>query len=247
MTTPASRLSLVPPRPEPIQLHIGAGMTHIDGWVNQDLYPAENIDLAFDLMKTWPLADNSVKTAYASHVLEHLPDPHHFFRELWRVCRPNASVMIRVPYGAHDAAWWDLTHLRPWLAASFCFLQPGYADAVKNPQHNAWDCPFGVEVVQLRLAGFIARKLRRWYWRVLLWDWLPFMWNGIEEITAYMYALKSPEAIAEYLSRYKPATVPIKYAAWEYQVFGRPPPLHGEPLKLIDIADGEPIATTYKV
>jgi hypothetical protein len=103
-----------------------------------------------------------------------------------------------------------------------------------------------VEIVQLRLAGFIARKLRRWWWRVWLWSWIPHMWNAIEEITVYLYALKSPEAVAEYLTRYKPATVPVKYSAWEYQVFGRPTPLPGEPLKLIDIAQGVPISATYK-
>lgn len=244
MTNPA--LSLVPPRPKAVRLHLGCGDTHLDGWLNQDKYKTDCTDIEFNLLQPWPLEDNSVEAFYASHVLEHIHDPEHFFREMWRVAQPNASVILRVPYGAHDAALWDRTHVTAWVAASFCFLQPGYAKAVKNHQHDAWQWPYGVEVVQLRLAGFIARKLRRWWWRIWLWDWLPFMWNGIEEITAYLYVLKSPEAVAEYLSRHKPATVPIKYAAWEYQVFGRPAPLPGEPLKLIDIADGEPIAATYK-
>ena len=229
-----------------IRLHIGAGKSHMDGWVNQDLYSAPGIDLVFDLMGTWPLEDNSVSVAYASHVLEHLPDPRHFFRELWRVCRPNAEVMIRVPYGAHDAAWWDLTHLRPWFAASFCFLQPGYGASVKNPQHDDWQWPFGVEVIQLRLNGMIARKLRHWWWRIWLWPYLTYLWNAIEEINAYLYVLKSPDAVAEYASRRNGAMVFVKYAAWEYQVYGRPVPPPGEPLKLIDIAKGEEL-TTYKV
>lgn len=226
---------------EPISLQIGAGKKAMAGWVNQDMFPAPGIDLTFDLMGAWPLKDNSVKEVYCSHVLEHLPDPRHFFRELWRVCRPNASVIIRVPYGSCDLAMSDVTHLRPWFATSFCFLQPGYAEELGNAQHDEMmPYPFGIEIIQLRLAAFFARRLRRWYWRVLLYEWLPYFWNAVEEMHAYLYALKSPDAVAEYCTRHP--NVHVMYAnhvAWKHQVYGEDPlSLEGDGGVLINIADG---------
>jgi SAM-dependent methyltransferase len=230
-----------------IRLHLGAGKRSQEGWINQDMYPAPGIDLVFDLMGTWPLEDNSVSAAYACHVLEHLPDPQHFFRELWRVCQPNASVTVRVPYGGNDLALSDITHLRSWFAPSFCFLQPGYAAVTGNGQHAEWKWPYGVGVIQARLNGKIARKLRHWYWRIWLWPYLTYMWNSIEELIAYLYVLKSPEAEAEYASCHGADMVFVQYVAWKHQVYGIPAPLTGEPLELMDIANGEPISATYKV
>ena len=207
-------------RPGEIELHLGAGRTHMDGWVNCDLYPAPGVDVVFDLMQPWPFADNTVRTLYASHVLEHLPDPRAFFREAWRVCRPNAEVILRVPYGAHDSAMWDLTHLRPWFGESFCFLTPGYAEGTKNPQHGDWQWPFGIHVVRFRVHGRLAWHLRR-RWLQWLWPYVRFIWNGIEELNVGLYPLKSPEAIAEYQSRHPAMTFAASYCAGEHHLQGK--------------------------
>lgn len=206
-------------------------------WTNCDLYQAEGIDLVFDLMKPWPIADSSIQAVYASHVLEHLSDPKAFFSELWRVCQPNASVVIRVPYGGCNLAMSDIEHVRPWFATSFCSMQPQYTNDSRCLQHADWAWPFGIAIVQLQVCESIARKMGHWYWRLLGEDWIPYLWNAIVEVKAHLYALKTPEAVAEYCSTHERMnTVPVNYVAWQHQVFGTKPPTGNA--TLINIADG---------
>jgi SAM-dependent methyltransferase len=135
--------SLEPPT-EPVLLHLGCGGQRQAGWINCDLTPGPAVDVTFDLLKPWPFPADCADEIYASHVLEHLHDPCAFFREAWRVLKAGHRLHLRLPYGGHRAAWWDHTHVKPWFAESFCFLQPGYAEAIGNPQHDAWDTPFGI-------------------------------------------------------------------------------------------------------
>lgn len=66
-----------------------------------DAYPAApegNIEtLACDLNATWPLLDAQLDYAIALEVIEHLENPRHFFRELYRVLRPGASAFVSTP------------------------------------------------------------------------------------------------------------------------------------------------------
>src|SRR5216117_2060518 len=117
---------------DPLKIHIGCGNHRIPGYVNCDLHQTGATDRVFDCTGPWPFPDNSASTIYCSHTLEHLADFKGFFKEAYRVLQPDGNLQLRVPYGGHRAAWWDVTHLRPWFAESFCFLQPGYDSAVSN-------------------------------------------------------------------------------------------------------------------
>lgn len=44
------------------------------------------------------VADESYATVYASHILEHLPDPHGALRNWWRILRPGGNLIICVPH-----------------------------------------------------------------------------------------------------------------------------------------------------
>lgn len=59
-----------------INLELGGGNNPNPGFFNMDILPLERVDLVWDLERTpWPLPDNCVHKAVASHVLEHL-NPH---------------------------------------------------------------------------------------------------------------------------------------------------------------------------
>lgn len=48
-------------------------------------------------------------------------------QELHRVAKPNARLVVAVPYGSSDDAWEDPTHLRPYFLKSFSyFAQPAF-------------------------------------------------------------------------------------------------------------------------
>ena len=226
---------------EPIggwHLNLGAGKSDRQpGLLNCDLYPGDNIDVAFDLTQMWPFPSNSVASIYLSHVLEHLLDPKAFFREAHRCLQPNGSLLIRVPYGGHRAAWWDLEHVRPWFAESFAMLQPGYAESVGNPQHDAWAWPFSVSV-QLRVSYRLARWLRHWYWRWAFCRMPTFFDSEIEELWAQCYALKTEDAVARYQQNHTPNVVGMTYTAWNHHLNDTPPT---KAPRLVDLSQGHGI------
>lgn len=214
---------------QPLLLHVGCGKRPIKGWVNADLYPGPDVDVAFDLQKDWPFPDNAASFLYASHVLEHLTDPQAFFREAWRVLHPNGQVIIRVPYGGSAMAWIDLTHVRPWYAESFCFLQPGYADDIFNPQHDGWRYPFGITTVDLRLSPTLAPLLRRRWLRRLVLPRLKYLTNVVDELWACLFTLKTPEAVALYRQTHPDANaLGTRWVMYRSHFTGGPPKRPGE-------------------
>ena len=222
-----------------LRLNLGCGTGRMEGFVNCDYLPTAYTDAVFDACGPWPFKDDSVEHIYASHMLEHLPDPQAFFREAWRVLRPSMSTMLlRVPHGGHRAAWWDLGHLRPWFPESFCFLQPGYAQAVRNPQHDAWTTPFDVQVIQLRLAPDWAWRLRSRWRRKLLWTAMEMANDWCEELFIHVAPLKSPEAVAAWhaVPGHQGNLVPIMYTAWRHHMQRRPLPA-GQPAEMVSLIE----------
>jgi predicted SAM-dependent methyltransferase len=83
----------------PIKLNIGT-RTKNKGWKNFDIDPGPDVDYVGDCMDLSQLADNSVETIYASHVLEHVSyqkDLQATLKEWFRVLVSGGEVMISVP------------------------------------------------------------------------------------------------------------------------------------------------------
>lgn len=218
------------------RLNVGSGMGWIDGWVNCDLYPGPHVDEVFDCQGKWPFPDNSVQDITSSHMLEHLSDPKAFFREAWRVLIPNGAVALRVPYGGHRAAWYDLEHKRPWFAESFAFVQPGYAKSVGNPQHDGWEWPFAVDCCDYRLGFRVAPYFRRRWLRALFLPWVSCVPDWCEELYVYLSALKTPDAVDTWCRSHSPNLIPSRYVVLRHHLEGkRPKP--GDTSELIPIAE----------
>jgi SAM-dependent methyltransferase len=204
-----------------VRLHLGCGMTRQEGhgWVNCDYIQTDYADLVFDVQQRWPLADSSVHEIYAAHMLEHLTDYRTFFKEAWRVLIPNGQMFLRLPHGANRAAWWDVEHVRPWFAECFAFLQPGYADSIRNPEHSEWTAFFGVHSADQRISGKFAPVLRWKIGRHLLLPWIDNIENALEELHVYLFALKDQEAIQRYRERNPGNCVPSRYVIYEHHYY----------------------------
>lgn len=114
-----------------MKLNVGCGRNIQQGWVNLDFAPLPGVDIVADLEKCAtqpiPLEDSSVEEFLLSHVLEHITASLSLMQELWRIAKPNAKMIIRVPHGASDDAWEDPTHVRAYFGTSFgYFSQPYY-------------------------------------------------------------------------------------------------------------------------
>jgi SAM-dependent methyltransferase len=112
-----------------IQLDIGCGENPQPGFVGIDILPLPNVDIVWDLEKTpWPLEDESVVRAIASHVLEHI-EPHggifiNVMNEIWRVLKPGAQFAFVVPYGESAAFIQDPTHCNPMNETTMHYFDP---------------------------------------------------------------------------------------------------------------------------
>ena len=102
-----------------LKLNLGCGEKRPEGFINVDKYGEP--DVRHDLETfPWPWEDNSVDEVLMIHVLEHLgqqPDVYiGIFKELYRICQPDAVIRIAVPHHRHDNFFADPTHVRPVTA-----------------------------------------------------------------------------------------------------------------------------------
>lgn len=215
---------LVSIRP-PVNINIGCGRALSpteEGWINCDLYPGPGVDKVFDACDLWPFDSESVAHIVTNHTLEHLVNYMGFFREAWRVLIPNGQLTIRVPYGWHQSAWWDFTHLRPWLQESFATLQPGFTHFTRNYQHEDMGFAFWVSNIVMILEAPFAR----------LWRFPPLrpfvrcagrhLLNVFKDILVEaVKTTKNDPHSAAFGGSHHPAVVPCSYGAMEHEYYGR--------------------------
>jgi SAM-dependent methyltransferase len=60
----------------------------------------------------WPIKDSEFDMVYSSHCIEHLSDPKKAVEEIWRVAKPGALVVIKIPHFSSRVAWTDIEHTR---------------------------------------------------------------------------------------------------------------------------------------
>ncbi len=111
----------------PVKINLGCGTKKVRGSIGVDIVPSPAVDVVADFTYGLPFKDNSADAVYAYHLLEHMDDFMGFMNEIWRVCRPNALVYIKVPHGSSPyVTWKDPTHKRGMFIASFAYFDDTY-------------------------------------------------------------------------------------------------------------------------
>ncbi len=100
-----------------MKLNLGCGNKSYEGFINVDKYPTSTSHVVFDLETTpWPWEDNSVEEIRLIHALEHIGRDSDTYlgiiKELYRICKNGAAVVIHVPHPRHDNFLGDPTHVR---------------------------------------------------------------------------------------------------------------------------------------
>jgi len=124
-----------------IRLDLGCG-EHKQGpdWVGMDIQALPGVDIVHDFLDVpWPLPDESVLTAVASHVLEHIPKTQVIYRndkletinpfimvmdELWRIMKPDGKLAVIVPHGSSPGYIQDPTHTTPLNEITWLYFDP---------------------------------------------------------------------------------------------------------------------------
>ena len=111
------------------RLNLGCGQDIKQGYVNLDSVRMPGVDKVHDLNKIpYPFKDNTFDITYASHVLEHLDDVPGVLRELRRISKPEAKIIIRVPFFPSMYAASDPTHKHFFTYKTFDY----FADVETN-------------------------------------------------------------------------------------------------------------------
>ena len=128
-------------------LNLGCGRVIQDEACNVDQYPGEGVDLVTNFeCDRLGVADDSIETFYACHVLEHIRNILSLMQECWRIAAPGAVMHIRCPFAASNDAFDDPTHVRQFTETSWgAYSQPYYHRAVYrtiwNEEYSAdWQC-----------------------------------------------------------------------------------------------------------
>jgi SAM-dependent methyltransferase len=126
-----------------IRLDIGGGQSPNPGFVNIDIEPFPTVDIVHDLeVFPWPLDDESVLVATASHVLEHI-NPHKgvfikFMDEVWRVLKPGGQFAFVVPHAHSNGYAQDPTHVNMINETTMHYFDPDPegASSIGNQLYN---------------------------------------------------------------------------------------------------------------
>lgn len=113
---------------------------HGPDWFGMDILDLPGVDLVWDIIVTpWPLPDECVNVAVASHVLEHIPKTQVIYKdgrlqtinpflmvmnEMWRVMKPGGSFAVAVPHGASPGFMQDPTHTSQHNEMSWSYFDP---------------------------------------------------------------------------------------------------------------------------
>lgn len=92
-----------------------------EGFIGVDAHPYPNVHVVMDLNGRWNFEDGSVGCFRMQDAIEHLKDPIHTMKELYRCLAPKGWVLIEVPSTDGRGAFQDPTHVSFWNANSFWY------------------------------------------------------------------------------------------------------------------------------
>ena len=103
------------------KLNLGCGAKKLEGFVNIDFNNIFKPDVVHDLNKQLPFSDDSVSEIRVEHVLSYLDDINRFFKDIYRVCKNDAKIMIAVPHFSYGFV--DPNHKRGFSYGFLNFVQ----------------------------------------------------------------------------------------------------------------------------
>lgn len=142
-----------------LKLNLGAGLKHIDGFLNIDddinVKPHFAIDINHGIL---PFDDNSVDEIVASHILEHIENFVPLMREIYRVCQPNAIIHVTVPHPRSDWYLDDPTHVRSLTVNSFKLFSKKYLqthiESYGSSNGMAFKYDVDFEIIDVKMRPF---------------------------------------------------------------------------------------------
>jgi SAM-dependent methyltransferase len=132
------------------RLHVGAGETVLDGWLNTDLRIHRRRQVVFlDARAPFPIESDSFAYVFSEHQFEHISeaDGARMMAECFRVLRPGGTLRVATP----DVSWIDglekpvlapdQTRYVAWMSASLGRPAPDALAVVAAMHHGCGSEP----------------------------------------------------------------------------------------------------------
>jgi len=142
-----------------MKLNLGCGEDYKKGYVNCDIKKSVNPDIVLDLTKKLPFENNSIGEVYMHHVLEHIPYYDRLIKEIYRVCKNKAKVIIFVPFYSSHCMFSSPEHINFFSPETF------------NKYKNLFDIRFRINFFRKRnkILDSIINFRPYFYCRFLAW------------------------------------------------------------------------------
>lgn len=107
------------------KLDLGCGLSKRDSEsIGVDWVKLPGVDVVCDINQGLPFLDNEIDEVYSRHTFEHIDDIFFVMKEIYRIIKPEGTVIIKVPHFSCPTGYSDLTHKRFFGIYSFqCFDQ----------------------------------------------------------------------------------------------------------------------------
>lgn len=94
-----------------MKLNLGCGGIYKEGYVNVDISSKYKTDKIVDLNTfPYPFNENTFKEVTMDMILEHLDSPINSLKEIIRICKNKARILILVPHATSYANFGDIQH-----------------------------------------------------------------------------------------------------------------------------------------
>ncbi len=161
---------------KPVIVNLGAGPTKYPGSFGVDICRRAGVDLICDLEQPLPFLSDSVDTVQSSHVVEHIRNFVSLMEEVYRICKPGATVLISVPYYTSRGAFTDPTHIRFFTEYTFQVFEPPTYGIKTNFRIVT------TEFHTVRTFRIFPKRVQKWFRR--------YLWNVVDGITVTLQAVK---------------------------------------------------------
>ncbi len=149
------------------KLHLGCGYDKKKGYINCDISKDVGPDKVIDLEKKLPFKTDSIDEILANHVFEHIHNFIPLMHELWRICKKNAEIKIRVPFYSSVEQASDPTHVRVFSPYTFDYFDNSSKISKFSHEVKSGNSMFKVENVRINF-GVGRIKMLNWLFNPLI-------------------------------------------------------------------------------